>query len=469
MSWSLLDALRRNPDIVRDSLRKRRMDVGVVDRFIELDNKWRSVKAEIDELRHRHNVISREISKLSGAEREAKIREAKELLNEIQSKEEELNAIERERDRVLKSIPNLVHNDVPYNCPEGVDAIPIRFYGTPRVWVGYINDFKEQTERFGFNVPYETIEWKPVGHADMLEYVLGMGDTLKAGEVAGSRFYYLFDDLVMLDLALIAYAIDHMTKKGFRLVLPPYMLKYDVLSEILDMDTFKDMVYKVENEDLYLIGTAEHPIAAYLRRAELLEDQLPQLFVGVSPSFRREASAGNRDMKGIFRVHQFHKVEQFVFSLPEGSWKWHEELIKNAEELWQGLGLPYRIVLLCAHDMGRCAAKQYDLEVWMPAQGKYREMVSCSNCTDWQSARLGIRVLRKDMRREFVHTLNSTAIASTRAITAILENNQEPDGTVIIPKVLRKYLEIFSKGPVDAIYPRRKIERDEKGLPKGLS
>jgi len=469
MSWSLLDALRRNPDIVRDSLRKRRMDVGVVDRFIELDNKWRSVKAEIDELRHRHNVISKEISKLSGAEREAKIREAKELLNEIQSKEEELNAIERERDRVLKSIPNLVHNDVPYNCPEGVDAIPIRFYGTPRVWVGYINDFKEQTERFGFNVPYETIEWKPVGHADMLEYVLGMGDTLKAGEVAGSRFYYLFDDLVMLDLALIAYAIDHMTKKGFRLVLPPYMLKYDVLSEILDMDTFKDMVYKVENEDLYLIGTAEHPIAAYLRHAELLEDQLPQLFVGVSPSFRREASAGNRDMKGIFRVHQFHKVEQFVFSLPEDSWKWHEELIKNAEELWQGLGLPYRVVLLCAHDMGRCAAKQYDLEVWMPAQGKYREMVSCSNCTDWQSAKLGIRVLRKDMRREFVHTLNSTAIASTRAITAILENNQEPDGTVIIPKVLRKYLEIFSKGPVDAIYPRRKIERDEKGLPKGLS
>ncbi|MFP3159994.1 MAG: serine--tRNA ligase [Vulcanisaeta sp.] len=469
MSWSLLDALRRNPDIVRDSLRKRRMDVSVVDRFIELDSKWRSVKAEIDELRHRHNVISKEISKLSGAEREAKIREAKELLNEIQSKEEELNAIERERDRVLKSIPNLVHNDVPYNCPEGVDAIPIRFYGTPRVWVGYINDFKEQTERFGFNVPYETIEWKPVGHADMLEYVLGMGDTLKAGEVAGSRFYYLFDDLVMLDLALIAYAIDHMTKKGFRLVLPPYMLKYDVLSEILDMDTFKDMVYKVENEDLYLIGTAEHPIAAYLRHAELLEDQLPQLFVGVSPSFRREASAGNRDMKGIFRVHQFHKVEQFVFSLPEDSWKWHEELIKNAEELWQGLGLPYRVVLLCAHDMGRCAAKQYDLEVWMPAQGKYREMVSCSNCTDWQSAKLGIRVLRKDMRREFVHTLNSTAIASTRAITAILENNQEPDGTVIIPKVLRKYLEIFSKGPVDAIYPRRKIERDEKGLPKGLS
>ncbi|MCG2869659.1 MAG: serine--tRNA ligase [Vulcanisaeta sp.] len=468
MSWSLLEALRKNPDIVRESLRKRRMDTSVVDKFIDLDNKWRALKAEIDELRHRHNVISREISKLSGAEREARIREAKDLLNEIRRKEEELKVIEQERERVLRSIPNLVHADVPYNCPEGVDAIPIRFYGTPKVWVGYVNDFREQTERFGFNVPYETIEWKPVGHADMLEYVLQMGDTVKAGEVAGSRFYYLFDDLVMLDFALIAYAIDHLTKKGFRLVLPPYMLKYEVLSEILDMETFKDMVYKVENEDLYLIGTAEHPIAAYLRRTELLEDQLPLLFVGFSPSFRREASAGNRDMKGIFRVHQFHKVEQFVFSLPEESWKWHEELIRNAEELWQGLGIPYRVVVLCAHDMGRCAAKQYDLEAWMPAQGRYREMVSCSNCTDWQSAKLGIRVLRKDMRREFVHTLNSTAIASTRAITAILENYQEPDGTVIIPKVLRKYLEIFSKGPVDAIYPRRRVERDEKGLPKGL-
>ncbi len=465
MSWSLLNALRNNPDLVKDSLRKRRMDTGIVDKFIELDSKWRSVKAEIDELRHKHNVISREISKVSGAERENKIKEAKELLNEIQKKEEELNTLEQERERVLRSIPNLVHESVPYNCPEGVDSIPIRFYGTPRVWVGYINDFKEQTERFGFNIPYETIDWKPVGHADMLEIVLGMGDTLKAGEVAGSRFYYLFDDLVMLDMALIAYAIDHMTKKGFRLVLPPYMLKYEVLSEVLDMETFKDMVYKVEDEDLYLIGTAEHPIAAYLRRTELLEDQLPLLFVGVSPSFRREASAGNRDMKGIFRVHQFHKVEQFVFSLPEDSWKWHEELIKNAEELWQGLGLPYRVVVLCAHDMGRCAAKQYDLEVWMPAQGKYREMVSCSNCTDWQSAKLGVRVLRKDMRREFVHTLNSTAIASTRAITAILENNQEPDGTVVVPKVLRKYLEIFSKGPVDAIYPKKRVSRDEKGNP----
>ncbi len=463
MSWSLLEALRNNPDLVRESLRKRNYDVGLVDRFLELDEKWRRLKARVDELRHRHNVISREISKLQGSEREARIREAKELLAEIRRVEDELRNVEEERNRLLRSLPNLVHESVP-TCPEGVESIPVRFYGTPKVWTGFIEDFKAQTERFGFDVPYEVINWRPIGHADMIEYVLQMGDTVKAGEVAASRFYYLFDDLVLLDFALTAYAIEHLLKKGFRLILPPYMLKYEVLSEVLDMETFKDMVYKIEDEDLYLIGTAEHPIAAYLRRRELLESDLPMLFVGFSPCFRREASAGSRDLKGIFRVHQFHKVEQFVFCLPEESWKWLEELVKNAEELWRGLEIPYRVVLVCPQEMGRSAAKQYDLEAWMPAQGRYREMVSCSNCTDWQSAKLGIRVVRKGMRKEFVHTLNGTAIATTRAITAILENHQEPDGTIVIPKALRKYFEMFGKSDY-AIYPKRRIRRDEKGNP----
>lgn len=463
MSWSLLELLRKDPQVVRESLRRRRMDITLVDRFLELDNEWRRIKGELDELRHRHNVMSREMSRMSPGEREVRMREVRELMRIIEEVEGRLRSIEEERRRILMGMPNIVHESVPYDCPEGVDSIPIRFYGSPRVWSGYVDDFREQTEKFGFKVPHEVIDWRPVGHADMLELVLGMGDTVKAGEVTGSRFYYLFDELVLLDMALLMYAIDYLLRKGFRLVLPPYMLKYEVLSSIIDMDSFRDMVYKIEGDDLYLIGTAEHPIAAYLRGADLLEDQLPMLFVGVSPSFRREASAGNRDMKGIFRVHQFHKVEQFVFSLPEDSWKWHEELLRNEEELWRGLELPYRVVLLCAHDMGKCAAKQYDLEVWMPAQGRYREMASCSNCTDWQSAKLGIRVIRRGMRREFVHTLNATAIASTRAITAILENNQEPDGTVIIPRVLRKYLEHF--GAIDALRPRRRITRDDKGNP----
>jgi seryl-tRNA synthetase len=213
----------------------------------------------------------------------------------------------------------------------------------------------------------------------------------------------------------------------------------------------------VEGEDLYLIGTAEHSLAALHMNEEIDEDRLPLKYVGISPCFRKEAGAGNRDLKGIFRVHQFHKVEQFVFSLPEQSWEIHEELISNAEELFQGLGLPYRVVNIASGDLGAPAAKKYDLEVWMPAQGRFREMVSASNDLDWQSYRLKIRFVRRKGRvKGYVHTLNSTAIASTRAITAILENNQDHDGVVEIPKVLRKYLEPFSRAPKDYIHPRKR-------------
>jgi len=258
-------------------------------------------------------------------------------------------------------------------------------------------------------------------------------------------------------MALLAYAIDYLTSKGYTLVLPPYMLRHKYLMGVIDLDTFRDAIYKIEGEDLYLIATAEHPLAALHAEEDLPEEILPLKYVGVSPCFRKEAGAGSRDIKGIFRVHQFHKVEQFVYAKPEESWDLMEEMIHNAEELFQGLGLPYRIVNIASGDLGAPAAKKYDLEVWMPAQGKYREMVSCSNTTDWQAYRLKIRLIRrKGMVKEYVHTLNSTAIASTRTITAILENYQEPDGTVVIPKVLRKYLEPFNKAPKDAIHPVKK-------------
>ncbi len=459
MSWSILKALRENPNVLRESLRKRGMDPSIVDRAIEIDNLWRKLKREVDRIRHEHNVITRMISKTKGDERRKLIEKAKELIKKREEVESKLKAIEEERTRILLSLPNIVHDSVP----EGLDEehnVPIRFWGKPKVYYEFIESFKEQTEKWGFRVDYEVIDWKPIGHADMLEHVLKLGDTIKAGEVAGSRFYYLFDDIVWLDIALLLYAIDYMTRKGYRLVLPPYMIRHKVVMGVIDLETFNDAIYKVEREDLYLIATAEHPLAALYMNEEIPEDELPIKLVGVSPCFRREAGAGNRDLKGIFRVHQFHKVEQFIFSLPEESFNLLEELIRNAEELFQGLGLPYRVVNICAGELGAPAAKKYDLEVWMPAQGKYREMVSASNCTDWQSYRLNIRLIRKkDMRREYVHTLNATAIASTRTITAILENYQEPDGVVVIPKVLRKYLEIFPKAPKEAIYPVKK----EKG------
>jgi len=456
LPWSILTLLRTNPDALREAVRKRQMDVKIVDEALELDLYWRKLQAEINELRHQHNVISSAIAKATEGERPKLLAQAKELRKRLEEAEVELKEVEAKREQALWRLPNIVLEDVPVGGEEA--TTPIRFWGRPKVYKEHLDDFRAQTERYGFKVEHDVIEWKPVGHADMLEQVLRLGDTLKASEVAGSRFYYLFEDLVWLDFALLLYAIDKLTAKGYQLVLPPYMLRYNVINGVIDLATFQDAIYKIEGEDLYLIATAEHSLAALYYNEEMYDDELPKKLVGISPAFRKEAGAANKDLKGIFRVHQFHKVEQFIFSKPEESRQLHEEIISNAEELFQGLGLPYRVVNIASGDLGACAAKKYDLEVWMPAQGKYREMVSASNCTDWQAYRLNIRLVRrKGMERgEYVHTLNSTGIASTRTITAILENYQEPDGTVVVPKVLRKYLEPFERAPKDYIKPRPK-------------
>ncbi len=456
MPWSILTLLRTNPDALREAIRRRQMDVKIVDEALELDLYWRKLQAEINELRHQHNVISSAIAKATEEERPKLLAQAKELRKRLEEAEVELKEVEARREQALWRLPNIVLEDVPVGGEEA--TTPIRFWGRPRVYKEHLDDFRAQTERYGFKVEHDVIEWKPVGHADMLEQVLRLGDTLKASEVAGSRFYYLFEDLVWLDFALLLYAIDRLTAKGYQLVLPPYMLRYNVINGVIDLATFQDAIYKIEGEDLYLIATAEHSLAALYYNEEIYDDELPKKLVGISPAFRKEAGAANKDLKGIFRVHQFHKVEQFIFSKPEESRQLHEEIISNAEELFQGLGLPYRVVNIASGDLGACAVKKYDLEVWMPAQGKYREMVSASNCTDWQAYRLNIRLVRrKGMERgEYVHTLNSTGIASTRTITAILENYQDPDGTVVIPKVLRRYLEPFERAPKDYIKPRPK-------------
>ena len=458
--WSILELLRTNPDKLKVYVKKRLMDPSIVDKALKVDTEWRRLQTEINELRHKHNLITRSIAKAKDpAERSRLIEEARKLLKTLEDRERKLKEAEAERERLLFMLPNIVDDDVPVGDESA--SQPVEYWGRPRVWQGYLESFLAETEGRGFRVDYEVIDWKPVGHADMMENVLKLGDTLKAGEVAGSRFYYLFEDLVWLDIALLMYAIDYLTRKGYVLVLPPYMLRYKIMSAVIDLDTFKDAIYKIEGEDLYLIATAEHPLAAMYAGDELYDDELPIKLVGISPCFRKEAGAGNRDLKGIFRVHQFHKVEQFIFSTPEESRKLHEEIIGNARELFQGLGIPYRIVNIASGDLGACAVKKYDLEAWMPAQGRFREMVSASNCTDWQAYRLRIRLVRrKGMKRGYVHTLNSTAIASTRTITAILENFQEPDGTVVIPKVLRKYLEMYPKAPKDAIHPRgRKLTK----------
>ncbi len=455
MPWSIVEILRKEPDVMRINLMRRFMDPKLVDEFIEVDMAWRRTQTELNKLRHKHNVISSQIPKLSPEERREKIREAKELIKEIEVLESKLKELQERRRELLDQMPSILHPKVPIGPDETFNEV-VSVWGKAKVQRKHLMQFLSETVGKGHYMDYEVIDYEVYGHADELEKVLKLGDTLKAGEVAGSRFYYLFDDIVWLDMALLMYAIDFLTNKGFKLVLPPYMLKGKYMAAVEELEAFKDALYKIENDDLYLIATAEHPLAALHAKEIIPEEDLPILYVGVSPCFRREAGAASRDIKGIFRVHQFHKVEQFAFTLPEQSWDIFFMLIRNAEELYRGLGIPYRVVNIASGELNLRAAMKFDLEAWYPAQGRFRELVSCSNVLDWQAYRLNIRfVRRKGMVKDYVHMLNSTAIASTRTITAILENYQRSDGCVEIPKILRKYLEIFSKAPKDVICPKK--------------
>lgn len=456
MSWSVLEALRKDPEILRENLRRRFLPLDMLERAIELDRKWREAVTELNSLRERRNEINRSIPRADPGEREELIRKAKEIGEEIERLEDMLEKLSQERDSILMSMPALIDDSVPIGPNEDYNK-PIRFWGKPKVPRSKLDSFMEQTR--GFNVEYELIDWEPLGHADELEAMLKQVDTVKAGQLAGSRFFYLFKDIVWLEQALILFALDKISRKGFIPVIPPYMMRRDYYLGVVDLNTFEDSIYKVEGEDLYLIATSEHPLVAMHAGDTFTEDELPRLYVGLSPCFRKEAGTHGKDTKGIFRVHQFTKVEQIVFSKPEESKYWHERLIENAEEIYRELEIPYRIVNIASGDLGASAAKKYDLEGWFPAQGKYRELVSCSNCVDWQSYRLRIKLDRKG-RREFVHTLNSTALATTRTISAIVENHQREDGSVRIPKALRKYLEIFEQAPKEEIVPIEKILKE---------
>lgn len=449
--WSILKALRENPEILYESQKRRGLSTDIVDRAIELDRRWREKLKEVNQLRKRRNELARMVKDAKGEEREKIIQEAKRISDLVKAADEELKRIEKELESVLLSIPNILHESVPVG-KDDTENVPVKYWGKARVYFEDVDSFVEMT---GGKASYEVTDVKPLGHADAIE-VFGWADIERAGKVAGARFYYLLDDLVWLDFALNLYALDFMKRAGFTIVNPPYMLRREAYSGVTAFSDFEEVIYKIEDEDLYLIATSEHPIAAMHMNETLAEKELPLLYAGFSPCFRKEAGAHGKDTKGIFRVHQFNKVEQFVFCLPDESWEWHEKLIENVEKLWQGLGIPYRIVNICTGDLGIVAAKKYDLEAWMPAQGKYREMVSCSNCTDWQSYRLNIRFAeeRGKPSKGFVHTLNSTAIATTRAITAIIENFQLEDGRVEIPKVLRKYLEPIESAPKEYILPR---------------
>jgi len=412
--------IREHPDTVKADLQRRGAvdKLAWVDDLLQNDQKWRSLQVQANALRQQRNKLTEQIAKLrkQGQDAAPVMREAEAIPDKIRELEQEAGNVRERINQTLMQLPNIMHESVPTGKDEH-DNVEIRKWGTP--------------PQFPF---------KPLDHID-LATKLDLVDLERAARVAGARFYYLKKDLVRLNYALIGYALEFLAQKGYTVMQPPYLLKREVLSGAVALSDFEDVIYKIEGEDLYLLATSEHALNAF-HFGEILDGKtLPLRYGGVSPCFRKEAGAHGRDTKGIFRVHQFEKVEQFVFCRPEDSWKEHEKLIGNAEELFQALKLPYRVVNVCSGDLGTVAAKKYDLEVWLPGQNTYREAVSCSNCASYQAVRSNVRYRdRTSDPTEYVHTLNSTFVATERTLIAIMENFQQGDGSIAIPEVLRSYM-----------------------------
>ena len=428
--------LRDNPDIFYKSAKARGSDTATIDRFFELDGEWRENLRSVNDLKHQKNILTAKISdaiKAGNGVDELKD-QVRQLNLEIEKLESRQKIIETDRDVVAKLIPNLLSESAPV-CKGDENNVVVRNWGLARVMEEDVEYYKSSTANMG---QYSVIDRRPESHVDLMQR-LNLADLDRAGKTAGARFFYIKNRLVKLELALMNYAVDYLSERGFTVVEPPYMLNYRSMDGATDMETFKDTLYKIEGEDLYLISTSEHPIASMLMDETLDERELPVRIAGISPCFRREAGAHGKDTKGIFRVHQFTKIEQFVFCHPDQSWEFLEEILGNAENLFKNLRIPYRVVNVCSGELGNLAAKKYDIEAWFPSQGKFREVVSASNDTDYQARSLGIKFRTKDGNR-FVHTLNSTAIATTRVMVAIMENFQRDDGNGFeIPEVLVPY------------------------------
>jgi len=409
--------IKENPQIIQQMLKSRDIEFDL-DGLIDADRLRREFILKTDELRKKKNQFSLEISqkKKAGEDATKILDEMKRVSEELSSLESSQAEIEKKYMQLALTIPNLVHQSVP---------------------IGKDDSANKEIKKWG-KIP--EFDFKINDHIDISEK-LDLVDLERAAKVAGARFYYLKNDLVRLNQALIHYALEFLTEKNYSLVQPPYMINHQSMEGAIIADDFKEVIYKIEDEDLYMIGTSEHAMVA-MHSGEIIEGKdLPLRYAGISPCFRKEAGAHGRDQKGIFRVHQFEKIEQFVFSRPEDSWKEHERMIAIAEEFYQKLEIPYRVMLLSSADMGKISAKTYDLEAWMAGQNAYREIVSCSNCLDFQARRLKIRYREKTNEETmYLHTLNSTLIATTRVLVSIMENFQNKDGHITIPKVLQKYM-----------------------------
>ena len=408
--------IRENPENIRKMLKDRDVQFDL-NLLLELDKKRREMIITTDELRKKKNEMSIKISetKKAGNDETPIIQEMQSVSTELTKLEEVQQKTELEYSKLALTIPNLLDKSVPSGDSSANKEI--------RKW--------GDIPKFDFEVK---------DHIDISEN-LNLLELERAAKTAGARFYYLKGDLVKLNQSLIQFGLDFLSENGYTMFQPPYMINRNSMEGAVILDDFEDVIYKIEDQDLYLIGTSEHAMVSMHGNEILDGNSLPAKYAAISPCFRKEAGAHGKDQKGIFRVHQFEKIEQFVFSKPEDSWNNHEKMIAITEEFFQKLEIPYRVVLLASGDMGKISAKTYDLEVWMAGQNAYREVASCSNCLDYQARRLKIRFRDKTNEdTQYAHTLNSTLVATERTMVAIMENFQTKDGHINIPNALQKYM-----------------------------
>lgn len=410
--------LKEKQEAIREMLKKRNMLDFPIDRLIMLHKHRGDLITKAQDLRRQKNIVSETVAtkKRSQQDTSFELGEMKRLNVLMQQTESEAIQVEEQFNQLMMTLPNLLNEDVPVGKDEH-DNIIVRKHGT--------------VTRPSFN---------PKDHIDLAN-ALDLVDLGRAAKVSGARFYFLKNELVRMNQALVNFALDFLSEHGYTLIQPPYMIRKEPMVGSIILNDFEDVIYKIENDDLYMIGTSEHAIAS-MHMNEIIEGRkLPIRYGGFSTCFRKEAGAHGRDMKGIFRVHQFEKVEQFIYCRPDESWREHERMLALSEDFFKRLEIPYRVMLLCSGDTGKISSKTYDIEAWMSGQNAYREVVSCSNCLDYQARRLGIRFRDKpNEETRFVHTLNSTLIATERTMVAVLENFQTSDGTVVVPKVLQKYM-----------------------------
>jgi len=409
--------IRSEPEKIVDMLKNRNVEIDISE-LLTVDKKRRESITELESYKMKRNRISQEIStkKSQGEDISKTLTEMKNISTKIEELQDNVKVSQNDYNNRLESIPNLIHDSVPIG-----------------------KDEKENKEIENWQ-PEIGLNKNSRDHIELSEKN-NLVDLERASKISGSRFYFLKNSLVRMNYALIAFALDYINKKGYAMLQPPYLMNRKPMSGAVILSDFEEVIYKIEDQDLYLIGTSEHALAAMHSEEIFSKEDLPRKYVSVSPCFRKEAGSHGRDTKGIFRVHQFEKVEIFSITDPESSWTQHEEILEDVKQFYKELEIPYRVMLLSSGDMGKVASKTFDIEAWLPGQNNYRELVSCSNCTDFQSRRLGIKYRNKPHEESVLtHTLNSTLTATERTLVAILENFQNEDGSITIPRVLRTYM-----------------------------